>query len=181
MPYHQCPGCDVTSYSAAAYSTPRVCPLCSTELTDASRLYRTDPAVTRGLMATDRAPAEARALVASLGLPWYSQETLKLVACELVSNSLKHAGLSEADWIDLVVVTDEDRVWVSVHDEGPGFDPGAPLADGSEGFGLSIVAGRSAAWGVDCETGCTVWCAIAVETASRVREREPALEKAFTS
>jgi hypothetical protein len=39
MPYHRCADCGLTSYSAAGYATPRVCPTCTAPLSDATRVY----------------------------------------------------------------------------------------------------------------------------------------------
>lgn len=41
MPYYQCPACRLTNYSAAAYSTARICPICSAAISDDSKLHVT--------------------------------------------------------------------------------------------------------------------------------------------
>ena len=181
MPYHQCPGCGITSYSAAAYSSASVCPLCSAELSDDSKLFlpfRAGPALSRRLPAGPNAPGEARAAVAGLRLPVETLDTLKLVVSELVTNSVKHAGLSSVDRIELLLATGDEHIWVAVHDEGPGFSPTAQKPDGPGGFGFMVVAAQSETWGVDCERGgCTVWCAIAVEDASNTTVHLPVAEE----
>src|SRR3954468_3931830 len=48
---------------------------------------------------------------------------VRLLVSELVTNSVKHAKVSEDDSIMLAVKIDEDIVRVEVRDPGPGFDP----------------------------------------------------------
>jgi tRNA(Ile2) C34 agmatinyltransferase TiaS len=42
MPYFRCPACAVTIHSAAAHSSLRACPNCSTRLPDDSRVALTE-------------------------------------------------------------------------------------------------------------------------------------------
>jgi two-component system NarL family sensor kinase len=53
------------------------------------------------------------------------------IAQELVNNSLKHSGASE---INMQLVQDNDRISLSVHDNGIGFDPAKLNEDNSSGF-----------------------------------------------
>jgi anti-sigma regulatory factor (Ser/Thr protein kinase) len=91
-------------------------------------------------------------------------EDLRLVVSELVTNSVRHAGLGRRDAIDLRVEPARDRIRVEIHDPGPGFDaPGSPTSLYQEsGWGLFLVSQISEAWGVSSDdNGTTVWLEIA--------------------
>ncbi|HEU4355932.1 MAG TPA: ATP-binding protein, partial [Actinomycetota bacterium] len=49
-------------------------------------------------------------------------EDLRLMVSEVVTNSIRHAGLAETDQIELRISVDRERVRVEVHDDGPGFE-----------------------------------------------------------
>jgi anti-sigma regulatory factor (Ser/Thr protein kinase) len=118
------------------------------------------------MRARPQAAAEARRAVAALALPEPTRQTLALLASELVTNSIVHAGLTADDTVDLHVNNGGAQVRVTVHDRGPGFTPTARTADPLHvgGQGLVIAAALSEAWGVDCDGGgCTVWCEVAIE------------------
>jgi anti-sigma regulatory factor (Ser/Thr protein kinase) len=172
MPYHRCPACSVTSYSAAAHSSASACPSCSAPLTEDSKLVVVPGArhnLSRTLRAQPQAAAEARRAVVALALTESTRATLSLVVSELVTNSVLHAGLTAGETIDLHVDNGGPHVRVAVHDGGPGFTPPAPTADPLSvgGLGLVITAALSDKWGVACdEHGCTVWCEIANEKES---------------
>ena len=169
MPYHRCPACSVTSYSAAAHSSTRTCPSCSAPLTEDSKLFVVPGAkhnLRRTLRAQPQAAAEARRAVVALALPEPTRATLSLVVAELVTNSILHAGLTADDSVDLHVNNGGPQVRVTVHDRGPGFTPPEPSAGPLSvgGLGLVIADALCDSWGVDSdEHGCTVWCNIAIE------------------
>jgi anti-sigma regulatory factor (Ser/Thr protein kinase) len=87
-------------------------------------------------------------------------EDVRLVVSELVTNSVRHAGLSPDEQISLAVVILDGSVRGRVCDPGPGFEkPSAPRprTDLSGGWGLPIVERISARWGVE-RNGCAcVW------------------------
>src|SRR4051794_35218173 len=119
MPYHRCPACSVTSYSAAAHSTAGACPSCCAPLAEDSKLVVVPGAkhnLSRKLRARPYAAAEARRAVVTLALPGPTRETLALVVSELVTNSILHAGLTAEDTVDLHVDNGGPRVTVTVHD-----------------------------------------------------------------
>jgi anti-sigma regulatory factor (Ser/Thr protein kinase) len=169
MPYHRCPSCGVTSYSAAAHSTVGVCPSCATPLADHSRVVVVPGAkhdLSRRLRARPQAAAEGRRAVATLALPEPTRQTLALLVSEFVTNSVVHAGLATDDTIELHINNGGPQVRVTVHDRGPGFTPTVPSADPLQvgAQGLVLAAALSEAWGVDCDQhGCTVWADIATE------------------
>lgn len=87
---------------------------------------------------------------------------VRLLVSELVTNCVKHAAVGPEDSIVLTVEFEDDRVRVSVADEGPGFEPPAtPLsesaAEAGSGWGLFLVEQLSQRWGVERQSGAKVW------------------------
>jgi anti-sigma regulatory factor (Ser/Thr protein kinase) len=189
MPYYRCAACGLTSYSAAAYSTARTCPNCSEPLSDEARLLTPRPVadIARGLTARPEAVADARRALVGFALPQMIRAKLELLVSELVTNSIRHAGLAAGDPVRLRVTHRDGRVRLAVRDGGRGF--AVPSQERRDlltpgGHGLLIVDAMSESWGVDCDDGCTVWCEVAVDeepaavaqhevTTAHVRERAP--------
>jgi anti-sigma regulatory factor (Ser/Thr protein kinase) len=87
---------------------------------------------------------------------------MRLLVSELVTNCVKHARTGPEESIVLTVDIHDDRVRVSVKDEGPGFEPPATpvteaAAEAGSGWGLFLVDQLAAAWGVERQAGATVW------------------------
>jgi anti-sigma regulatory factor (Ser/Thr protein kinase) len=87
---------------------------------------------------------------------------MRLLVSELVTNCVKHARVGPDESIDLTIEIAEDKVRVSVRDNGPGFEPPerAPTEEAAEagsGWGLFLVEQLSASWGVEREQGAIVW------------------------
>ena len=170
MPYYRCRACRATSYCAAAHTSMRTCPSCAAPLAEGSKLVvvpGADHSVNRTLRAQPQAAGEARRALGGLALSEPTRETLALIASELVTNSILHAGLTAEDTLDLHVDNGGPQVRLAVHDGGRGFTPPGPNADPPTfgGRGLVIAAALSDSWGVDCDdNGCTVWCDIGTET-----------------
>jgi anti-sigma regulatory factor (Ser/Thr protein kinase) len=169
MPYYRCPACGLMAYGARGRWGTSACPSCSAELPDSARLHvspGSDRGTTRALTARPEAAADARRAVATLPLPATPREKLALLVSELVTNSVRHAGLASGDPVSVQISDRADHMRLAVHDGGRGFtpsvqDPG-PLALG--GRGLVLVSALSDHWGVDCDAaGCTVWCEVAIE------------------
>src|SRR5215213_1882993 len=78
---------------------------------------------------------------------------VRLLVSELVTNSVKHAQVSEDDSLYLDVVFNDSVVRVEVRDSGPGFERPAvaPPDDADEGWGLFLVEQLADEWGVDRE------------------------------
>jgi anti-sigma regulatory factor (Ser/Thr protein kinase) len=76
---------------------------------------------------------------------------VRLLVSELVTNSVKHAHVSEEDSITLVVKIEDAMVRIEVQDQGPGFEPppAAPPDDADEGWGLFLVEQLADQWGVE--------------------------------
>jgi anti-sigma regulatory factor (Ser/Thr protein kinase) len=105
------------------------------------------------IAATMRAPSEARRAVsgALAGLaPGVAEET-ELLVTELVTNAVRHGGLSPDDTIELHLTWRSSVLRVEVADGGPGFDPASALETDPEavgGWGLLLVSRMASRWGV---------------------------------
>ena len=88
---------------------------------------------------------------------------LRLLVSELVTNSVRHAGLQPGTPLELRAVLLLDRVRVEVADPGGGFEP-LPRTAGSDlasGWGLYLVEQLADRWGVEAEDETRVWFEIA--------------------
>jgi anti-sigma regulatory factor (Ser/Thr protein kinase) len=106
------------------------------------------------------APAEARREVGALAdkLPRELREDLQLLVSELVANSLRHAQLTDGDWIALRACIGPETVRVEVSDPGRfeplhGRDPGT-LGSRSGLWMLNQIANR---WGLVRDGATRVW------------------------
>jgi anti-sigma regulatory factor (Ser/Thr protein kinase) len=108
-----------------------------------------------------RAPAEARRYVDERfdRLDPDSRARLLLLVSELVSNSVRHAGLGSDEEIRLTVRERPDVFQVSVTDPGGGFRPRSRELDPltPTGWGLFLVDHLAERWGVRADDGTTVW------------------------
>ena len=87
-------------------------------------------------------------------------EDVGLLTSEVVTNSVRHAGLAPGDTIGLAVDVSERRIRVEVADDGPGFDPldlPESSPEGVGGWGLRIVNQLSDRWGVIRDEPNHVW------------------------
>ena len=87
---------------------------------------------------------------------------VRLLVSELVTNSLRHAGLRPEDSITLSVAVADHHVRVEVRDPGNGFElaGSADDPDTVDGWGLYLVATLADRWGVersDAATANVVW------------------------
>jgi anti-sigma regulatory factor (Ser/Thr protein kinase) len=114
------------------------------------------------LAATDAAPEEARLWLNGL-LEWSDGplEDAKLLTSELVTNSLRHAGLGPTDWIEISVQRPPPTLRVMVCDPGVGFappaDPQLPPPSQPDGRGLFIISRIADRWGVLTGARTCVW------------------------
>jgi anti-sigma regulatory factor (Ser/Thr protein kinase) len=119
------------------------------EMTAATRtptLALTVPAEPQSVRRVRRALAEG-------GLHPDLDHTVTLLASELVSNSIRHAG-HRGD-ITVEAVLQGDFVRVDVVDPGPGFDP--EVRHGARGFGLRLIDKLASRWGVEGSGPTRVW------------------------
>jgi anti-sigma regulatory factor (Ser/Thr protein kinase) len=88
-----------------------------------------------------------------------TMDDLRLLVSELVTNSVRHAGLHEPQTIELSVSIVRDVVRVEVRDAGAGFELEPKERDRTEasGWGLYLVGRLADRWGVDVEGVTTVW------------------------
>ena len=105
------------------------------------------------LRATRTAPTKARRALSQLPLPLPLAFDAQLLLSELVSNSVRHAGLDRDDWIRVTADRSGDRLRVHVRD-GSGPRRGSPVsgsirpAPGAEsGWGLYLVDRLASRWG----------------------------------
>jgi anti-sigma regulatory factor (Ser/Thr protein kinase) len=107
------------------------------------------------------APAAARGALGPLrgAVDEDTLGSVQLLVSELVTNAVRHADLSDRDWIELRVEATDERVRVSVADPGPGFTrpPPAPELNGPSGWGLFLVQRLADRWGVERPGETVVW------------------------
>jgi serine/threonine-protein kinase RsbW len=121
------------------------------------------PAVTLRIPATVDAPSLARRHVADSAASLLDEQRLddaRLLVSEIVTNAVRHAGLSAGDDVTVEVRPAERGVVVEVSDPGHGFLP-SPRPDALVvgGWGLPLVQRLSDDWGVEDRPGggSVVW------------------------
>jgi anti-sigma regulatory factor (Ser/Thr protein kinase) len=106
------------------------------------------------------APSRARLRLQDLDLPAGVSEPARLLASELVTNSVRHARAEAEAPISMTVDVRADRLRVCVEDAGHGdvrVEPQTTRRTGS-GFGLFLVDEVSDRWGVSpTADGTRVW------------------------
>ena len=90
---------------------------------------------------------------------------VRLLATEVVTNSVRHGGVGSDGWVSSAVTMDANRVRVEMRDSGlargvprqrtPDYDEGG-------GFGLFLLDQMAARWGVERESGVCVWFELAL-------------------
>jgi anti-sigma regulatory factor (Ser/Thr protein kinase) len=93
-------------------------------------------------------------------LPGRRLADVELLVSELATNSIRHAGATEADELSIQADVEPDRVRVRLSDPGAGFDehtPSPPRTGGSGGYGLLLLDRLSDRWGVQREGHFSVW------------------------
>ena len=125
-------------------------------------MNRVDPLIALELPAEPHSAKVARDAVA--GLDGHLGDVfgdVVLVISELVSNSVRHAGLDAGSPVQLSVNIEGETVRVAVRDPGPGFTPpGAPTDPAHVGgWGLVLVEQLAERWGVEHDGEANVvWC-----------------------
>jgi len=106
---------------------------------------------------------EARRIVDGLPLDAVSEAhfNLRLLVTELVTNSVRHAGLGEGDNVSVEIRIVGGAIRVEVTDPGDGFTPPANLDIASRatgGRGLCLVDALADRWGIATAPGqARVW------------------------
>ena len=125
-------------------------------------MNRVDPLIALELPGEPHSAKVARAAVA--GLDGHLGPVLSdvvLVISELVTNSVRHAGIDASEPVQLSVNVDGDTVRVAVRDLGPGFEPPPAPSDPAHvgGWGLVLVDQLAERWGVEHDGEANVvWC-----------------------
>jgi anti-sigma regulatory factor (Ser/Thr protein kinase) len=103
----------------------------------------------------------ARTRLPGDGLPPARVAVLELLLSELVTNAVRHGGVTPDEWVRITFSPMPGCIRVSVTDRGPGFqwegrEDGKPLDGG--GFGLLIVDRLATRWGIArTHEATTVW------------------------
>lgn len=122
-----------------------------------------DPSIAFELPSTLRAPETARRLIEPLkdpvGLPVF--DDLILLLCEVITNSVRHAGLRSEDRIRVRLSYGRGWIHAEVLDPGSGFEPPSDThvaPDRDDGYGLLLVSRLSTRWGAErIRDGMRVW------------------------
>lgn len=103
--------------------------------------------------------AQFRRALETLDLPAETVENAKLLVTELVTNSIRHAGLGPRDLVRFKAVWSEETLRVSIHDGFPrGVPPRLsgpipPSTTGTSGWGLYLIDRLALRWGIDKKEG----------------------------
>jgi anti-sigma regulatory factor (Ser/Thr protein kinase) len=102
--------------------------------------------------ANARAVQEVRRALGELGLPPPLLEDARLLVSELVTNSIRHAGLGRDDWILVRASWSGTKLWVEVMDRNGAEPPPVtratrPAPEAESGWGLYLVERLAARWG----------------------------------
>jgi anti-sigma regulatory factor (Ser/Thr protein kinase) len=86
-------------------------------------------------------------------------EDARLLVSELITNCIRHAGLSDRARISVRAELSRDRLRIEVSDGGMGFEPQPLVADvdRTTGWGLYLVEQIANRWGVSEGPGSRVW------------------------
>jgi anti-sigma regulatory factor (Ser/Thr protein kinase) len=112
------------------------------------------------LAAEPSASATVRYTLDEFGLPAGFMDRARLLATELVTNSVRHAGAGPMAPISVTVDIDEHRLRVAVEDTGHGEVRVRPeeVREAGSGYGLFIVETMSDRWGTSRRPeGTIVW------------------------
>jgi anti-sigma regulatory factor (Ser/Thr protein kinase) len=107
--------------------------------------------------ATRKAPSEARRALRQLGLPLPLADAARLAVSELVTNSVRHAGLGRGDLIRITADWSGTRLRVQVRDGGGGTRPAQvsgsirPAPGAESGWGLYLVDRLTSRWGTHAD------------------------------
>jgi transcriptional regulator with XRE-family HTH domain len=112
--------------------------------------------VRREVSSSKKAPSIAREAIdfIAAGMPSETLDDAKLLATELVTNSIQHASAGPNDSIGLLVRVERSVLRVEVSDSSP--TPAIVVATASGGLGLTVVAGIATRWGTERQVGRNV-------------------------
>jgi anti-sigma regulatory factor (Ser/Thr protein kinase) len=110
--------------------------------------------------ATHQAPATARRALGRLALPLPLAFDAQVAVSELVSNSVRHAGLAPDELIRITADWSGTRLRVHVRDRRPGTRPTKisgsirPAPGAESGWGLYLVEQFTSRWGTNTDGYC---------------------------
>jgi anti-sigma regulatory factor (Ser/Thr protein kinase) len=86
-------------------------------------------------------------------------DDVRLLITELVTNSVRHAGIESGDVLTLTLSVSNERLRAEVHDGGATFEPVAvvPSEATGRGWGLVLVDRIADRWGVEGDPRKYVW------------------------
>lgn len=86
-------------------------------------------------------------------------EDIRLLVSELVTNSVRHAGVGPSGLIGLDVALEDDHIRIEVSNRGERFEPRARTSEQSKGsgWGLFLVDKLADRWGVAHDDLSRVW------------------------
>jgi serine/threonine-protein kinase RsbW len=133
-----------------------------------------DPDIRRSFQSNTGAPAAARRELENLRSRVGDAllERCQLVTTELLTNSVRHAGLARDQQIDMEVRVLPGVLRIEVTDPGPGFDHASvevpkPGQAAAGGWGLWLVNELADRWGVEFGRSTTVWSEFDTDSAAR--------------
>jgi anti-sigma regulatory factor (Ser/Thr protein kinase) len=103
------------------------------------------------------APATARSELTELPLGKSEREAVVLLASELVTNCVRHAGLGSRQTICLRAHVTDQAIRVEVIDSGTSVGIAMRPPDATGGWGLRLVDRIADRWGVIGDVGAHVW------------------------
>jgi anti-sigma regulatory factor (Ser/Thr protein kinase) len=112
----------------------------------------TTPRLALRLPAEPASVRRVRRALTESGLDPDLDHTVVLLASELVTNSVRHAG---QDDVEIEAFLRPGFARVEIADRGPGFDP--EVRHTVHGFGLRLVDKLASRWGVEHDGGTRVW------------------------
>ena len=105
-----------------------------------------------------------RRALQEMGLPDQVMREGTLLTSELVTNSIRHAGLRPDDYIDVAAAWSGTVLRVTVRDSGSGAPPSGieagsirPSPGGQSGWGLYLVDKLATRWGTNLEGSAGFW------------------------
>ena len=107
--------------------------------------------------------ARAAASVVASRIPPRQADDIRLLVSELVTNSIRHAGLAGGDRVRVRLSMGRDKVRAEVRDRGRGFDvPSPPGSLAEMGWGMYLLDHIADRWGVQTGEATCVWFEIDV-------------------
>jgi anti-sigma regulatory factor (Ser/Thr protein kinase) len=94
-------------------------------------------------------------------VPRSTLDDARLLLSELLTNAIRHAGLSEDETISVLIAANDAELHIEVADRGRGFEAGRhdPSSATGTGWGLFLLDRLADAWGTerDASGGSVVW------------------------